>query len=263
MSRRGEHDAPVGSVGSVREALADVAALGPFFAMSDLRPGLPGAAAPGWRSCRALYADPSVLEARIRVVAGALSTTDTRVAASIAFQGLAARLVSPVLGVAAVHRLVPPWSPAGLRWRAVASGPWPLAPPGGPPGHVGEPGLAAAVAATLVGPHLAALVGATRAVASVSDRVLWGNAASALVGATAIVARARPTSARTAAVVLGGLLATGPLAGTGGFGPLGSFRRRSCCLYYRVPGGGICGDCVLAAPGRSGGRASPAAAGGD
>ncbi|MEC4021033.1 (2Fe-2S)-binding protein, partial [Streptomyces sp. H27-D2] len=23
------------------------------------------------------------------------------------------------------------------------------------------------------------------------------------------------------------------------------FVRRSCCLYYRVPGGGMCGDCVL------------------
>ena len=24
------------------------------------------------------------------------------------------------------------------------------------------------------------------------------------------------------------------------------FRRRSCCLFYRIPGGGTCGDCVLA-----------------
>jgi iron complex transport system ATP-binding protein len=23
------------------------------------------------------------------------------------------------------------------------------------------------------------------------------------------------------------------------------YRRTSCCLYYRVPGGGLCGDCVL------------------
>ncbi|MGH3410268.1 MAG: (2Fe-2S)-binding protein [Streptosporangiaceae bacterium] len=26
------------------------------------------------------------------------------------------------------------------------------------------------------------------------------------------------------------------------------FRRHSCCLYYRLPGGGLCGDCALAAP---------------
>ncbi|MEU7551440.1 (2Fe-2S)-binding protein [Streptomyces sp. NPDC044571] len=24
-----------------------------------------------------------------------------------------------------------------------------------------------------------------------------------------------------------------------------AFVRRSCCLYYKVPGGGFCGDCVL------------------
>ena len=24
-----------------------------------------------------------------------------------------------------------------------------------------------------------------------------------------------------------------------------TFRRHSCCLYHRVPGGGLCGDCVL------------------
>ena len=34
---------------------------------------------------------------------------------------------------------------------------------------------------------------------------------------------------------------------------LWTFRRRSCCLYYRVPGGGICGDCVLVDRRRRGG----------
>ncbi|WP_372507037.1 (2Fe-2S)-binding protein [Actinomadura madurae] len=26
----------------------------------------------------------------------------------------------------------------------------------------------------------------------------------------------------------------------------GGFVRNNCCLYYRVPGGGMCGDCGLA-----------------
>ncbi|WP_350325223.1 (2Fe-2S)-binding protein [Streptomyces katrae] len=48
----------------------------------------------------------------------------------------------------------------------------------------------------------------------------------------------------------GALLADGgALAGTGSFvhepGLGVAFVRRSCCLYYRVPGGGLCGDCVL------------------
>jgi hypothetical protein len=53
--------------------------------------------------------------------------------------------------------------------------------------------------------------------------------------------------------VAGRLLAgpSGLLAGTGELRPPRppdrdwSFRRRSCCLYYRVPGGELCGDCVL------------------
>ena len=42
-----------------------------------------------------------------------------------------------------------------------------------------------------------------------------------------------------------------PLAGLGEFveepsHPTGvGFARRTCCLFYRVPGGGTCGDCVL------------------
>ncbi|MEU1022927.1 (2Fe-2S)-binding protein, partial [Streptomyces sp. NPDC005904] len=27
-----------------------------------------------------------------------------------------------------------------------------------------------------------------------------------------------------------------------------AFRRRSCCLYYRCPGGGVCGDCCFERP---------------
>ena len=44
-------------------------------------------------------------------------------------------------------------------------------------------------------------------------------------------------------------LPTGTLTGTG-------FRRRSCCLYYRVPGGGVCGDCCFLRPPRSSPRAA-------
>jgi|GEM_PF-1837329 hypothetical protein len=42
------------------------------------------------------------------------------------------------------------------------------------------------------------------------------------------------------------LLGTGRLRGTGQLTGTGlAFRRRSCCLYYRLPGGGLCGDCCL------------------
>ncbi|WP_203881128.1 (2Fe-2S)-binding protein [Planotetraspora kaengkrachanensis] len=42
------------------------------------------------------------------------------------------------------------------------------------------------------------------------------------------------------------LLDTGDLRDTGVvMGPDLQFRRRSCCLYYRVPGARRCGDCSL------------------
>ncbi|MDQ2708537.1 MAG: (2Fe-2S)-binding protein, partial [Actinomycetota bacterium] len=102
-----------------------------------------------------------------------------------------------------------------------------------------------AVADALVEPHLAALVAATLAVESVSARVLWGNAGSALAAAGRLVAQARPRAAERALGIVEAVLDTGSMVGTGWFEPGWSFRRRSCCLYYRIPGGGVCGDCVL------------------
>ncbi|MDQ2710416.1 MAG: hypothetical protein M3Z25_23600, partial [Actinomycetota bacterium] len=107
----------------VRAALEDVAGFGPFFAASA-NPA--EEVDPTWRPWRVLYGDPEVLAARIDLVAAALGTSDRRVAASIAFQGLAARLVSPIVATAAVHRLVPAWTPDGLHWRPAVTGPWPL-----------------------------------------------------------------------------------------------------------------------------------------
>lgn len=228
----------------VRAALDEVAGLGPFFAASA---DPAEAVDPTWRTCRALYDDPAVLPARIELVAGALGTDDRRVAASIAFQGLAARLVSPVLAVAAVHGLVPAWTPESLHWRLAVTGPWPLwesATDADRPPVEAVPG---AVVDVLVGPHLAALVEATRSAQAVSARVLWGNAASAVVAAGRMVARARPDAERRAADVVGAVLRSAPLVGSGRFESGWAFRRRSCCLYYRVPNGGVCGDCVLGA----------------
>lgn len=82
----------------------------------------------------------------------------------------------------------------------------------------------------------------------VSPKVLRGNAASGLVGALRVLIDRVPSGA--AVELAAALLADGgALAGTGTFlheeGLGVAFVRRSCCLYYRVPGGGLCGDCVL------------------
>lgn len=231
----------------MRRALEDVAALGPFFAVSS-NPA--EEVDPTWTPWRAFYDAPATAAARIDLVARALNTDDRRVAASIALQGLAARLVSPILAVAAAHRLVPRWSPESLHWRPAVSGPWPMwesgtALPCGDGSGPDDAVLTAMVAEVLVEPHLAALIDVTGAAESVSGRVLRGNIASAVAGAGAMIARTRPAAARTCAVIVEGLLRTRLLSDSGRFEGAWSFRRRSCCLYYRIPGGGTCGDCVL------------------
>jgi ferric iron reductase protein FhuF len=81
-----------------------------------------------------------------------------------------------------------------------------------------------------------------RPVMKVADGLMWGNAASALAGTLRVV---RPDLREPVTGLVEELLTREPLAGTGGFVRPGAFLRRSCCLYYRVPPGGFCGDCPL------------------
>jgi len=239
---------PEPTAAEIRAALDDVADIGPFFAVSANPAEVVD---DSWRPLRELYTDPDPLAGRIRQVAEVLGGAEPRVAASITYQGLAARLVSPLLAVVAVHGVLPPWSPDSLHWRPAVTGPLPLWESGPESGR--ESGAAAQelsdlptlVADTLVRPHLEALAEAVRAAVPVSRRTLWGNAASAVVAAGAMVARARPAAGERAEQLVAGLLAAGPLVGAGTLTGSWAFRRRSCCLYYRVPGGGLCGDCVL------------------
>jgi hypothetical protein len=171
-----------------------------------------------------------------------LHTTESRVAASLLFQGLAARLWSPVLGCACAG-LVPDLDPASLRW-------WRASPLGlrtdQPTGWlVAGPAQHAELAArTVLEANLRPLGCALRRRVRISEGLLWGNAASALVGAARI---ADPGGDALRALVMA-LLDREPLRGSAtpvaASGPL-TVRRRSCCLYYRVPGGGLCGDCAL------------------
>jgi hypothetical protein len=212
-------------------ALTDVAQVGPYFSV-DLAPDV--ADDPLWRPFSALC--DRALPDQIATVRTRLGTGEPRVAASLFFQGVASRLWSPVLATAAFHGLVPDLD--RLYWRAASPGPVLLAVPGVSP----LPADAATLHTVVVERHLRPLVTAIREVTPVAGGLLWGNAASALTGALAVLAWSRPAAAGRALVEE--LLALPPLEGTGVLGPMG-FRRRSCCLYYRVPGGGMCGDCGL------------------
>ncbi|MEV5749467.1 (2Fe-2S)-binding protein [Actinoallomurus sp. NPDC052308] len=217
------------------DALADVARVGPYFAV-DTDPGIPDH--PLWRPLTALYGP--ALPDQVAAVRLRLGTTEDRVAASLFFQGVAGRLWSPALASAVLHGRVPELDPARTYWRAASPGPVLLAAPGAP--------ALAADAATLrrviVDDHLVPLVSAVRAVTPVAEGLLWGNAASALMGALTVLTMAGPAHSGIAVRLVDELLGAAPLRGTGDRGPHG-FRRRSCCLYYRVPGGSECADCAL------------------
>lgn len=215
--------------------LADVARVGMYFAV-DTDPDVAGH--PLWRAFTELRGP--VLADQIANVRARLGTDEPRVAASLLFQGIAGRLWSPVLAAAALHGLAPDLEPARTYWRAASPGPVLLAAPTPDPTGADAASLYRVVAER----HLVPLVEAVRAVTPVAVGLLWGNAASALAGALTVLARTRPEAAGPARRLATELLGMGPLAGTGTLGPFG-FRRRSCCLYYRVPGGGLCADCAL------------------
>ncbi len=172
-----------------------------------------------------------------------LRTDERRVAVSLLFQGIAARLWSPVLGCAPAG-IVPDLDPEHLRWwRASPLGLGTSQPGGWAVADAAE--HAEHAARTVVQANLAPLAAALQSSVPIADGLLWGNAASALVGAAQVA-----DGDVTRALVVE-LLTRAPLRDTTttlGGAPL-TVRRRSCCLYYRTPGGGLCGDCALhAAP---------------
>ncbi|WP_405593346.1 (2Fe-2S)-binding protein [Streptomyces sp. NBC_01092] len=236
--------------------LAALRPLGGFFVLSAA-----GEAPRPAATLAQAYAEPGPAEPRdplafrVRKVADALRAPEPRIAASVAQQGLAARLWSVTLGCAALYGAVPDLDPRLLRWDPDAGAPDDL--------WLAEvrprPADASTVTDVVLHGHLEPLTAALRSRYRVADGLLWGNAGSALAGAarqldqwarahgrTDVAARAHALTVQLFTHPL--LAGTGTLHGT-------AFRRRSCCLYYRVPGGGVCGDCCFTRAPRSSPRA--------
>ena len=212
--------------------LRSLAQFGAFFAVGPLD------GRDGWRPLRGLL-DGETLDERVARVRAALSASaggevELRVAASTMSLGLFARLVSPALGAAALQLRLPRPTLDSIWWRAVDSGPWLLALTG-PRTQVSPAGVLTEVLEP-VAEYIGRRYGLSRL-------ILRGNAASAVFGAVNVIRSVRidllPTARDLAAALL-----SGPLSGTGQLHRQ-RFVRFSCCLYYRVPGGGYCGDCVL------------------
>ncbi|MEU3344769.1 (2Fe-2S)-binding protein [Streptomyces sp. NPDC006700] len=193
--------------------------------------------------------DPAThpLVVRVRRVADGIGAPEARVAASVAHQALAARLWSAALGCAVLYGRLPDLDARLVRWD----------PEGSVPDDLwltevrARPADPETVADVVLHGHLEPLAAALRARYRLAPGLLRGNAASALAAAARLLENQSRVGGRTAAgdharELAAVLLAHPLLAGAGTLTGSGRrFRRRSCCLYYRVPGGGLCGDCCF------------------
>lgn len=184
-----------------------------------------------------------------------LGTAERRVAASMVVLGYSARLVGPSVAVLLREAILLDLRPAQVRYSYAPERGFRLAVPR-PAGRRGPPAaLRQRWCHDVVHGHLGSVVAAVRSVVPVAAGLLWGNVASGVAGAVRAIAAsgAVPLTACHDAGV--SMLECGPLRSAGRLwvedGQL-RFLRRSCCLFYRLDGGGMCGDCPL--PTRAGAR---------
>lgn len=240
-----------------RVDLRELSSIGGFFAVRSVAPtggtkATATGAARGTPLARIYSGDDSLLTLRVDSVQARLAVPERRVAASIAQLGLAARLWSIALGAAALYGEFPSLAPERLHWAPDRGAPddlWLLG-PSRPDAPQTVPGTPAHIREEVQYTHLVPLAEAFRRDTPISRRLLWGNAGSALAGALRQIdgwarRQGRLEVAERAAALADELLSDPDLAGTVR-GP--SMRRGTCCLYYRAPGGGLCGDCVFDHP---------------
>jgi iron complex transport system ATP-binding protein len=232
---------PVGSARCAPDAvttaaLAKLAEVNGYFAVGT------GSVDGDWRSLRQLYTDRDLLDGIVKRVQARMSGAERRVAASSVFFGLAARLSSVGIGAVVGHRLLPELAADELLFREV-DGQIEL--------HIERPvgwqgdELAPLLADMILDAHLSPLTDALHRLGPISSELLRGNAASALLGAAGVYDRHQATDSTGPAWQLARSLCDDQrLHGAIKFDGR-SYRRTSCCLFYRTPGGGLCGDCAL------------------
>jgi hypothetical protein len=215
---------------NISAELSEVASHGGFFALTV------GGDAMGWHAVSQSYADGYA--DLIEVAVKRYGSTETRIGASLVHLSHATRLWSPVLACALGHGVIPDLKDLQ---RADDGAQLRLPKPIGE--AVGTPS-AGLLYRIVVQHHMERLEAGLRVKLAVG--LLSGNIASALVGASRALLSARPDLRQPIIGITDSLLNTGRLAETGVItgGDLG-FRRTSCCLFYRLPNAGKCGDCPL------------------
>jgi iron complex transport system ATP-binding protein len=235
MSRRFSAP-PEPSTADLTAVLADIAQINAYFAVGT------GPVDNGWCSVHQLYTDRDLLGGIVERVQARLDAAEPRVAASIFFLGFAARLWSIGIGAVAGHRLLPALDADELLFREFG---------GQIALHIARPtawrgdDLESRLADAVLDAHLTPLSTALHQLTNVSPELLRGNAASALLGAAREYDRHRAGASPGPGWQLAHrLCADERLVNTICFND-DDYRRSSCCLYYRTPRGGLCGDCVF------------------
>jgi hypothetical protein len=219
----------------------DLTAFGPFFGVEVHATGqtLP----PPWQPMTTLIGDHGVLPQRVQAVRTALAQRarsqpddiEIRVAASVTHLGLIARLLAPAIGAIILGSGPISLSLDELWWQNDLGRPYPLSVTPNP-----------ATQAPAMGPAVEAVTVAIADRYRISEHVLWGNVGSATNSAAGLISAVRPDLTGTAHAVADSILAD-PRIEDGAVRAGPHFRRRSCCLIYRVANdrAAICGDCIL------------------
>ncbi|HKR68534.1 MAG TPA: hypothetical protein VJT16_06825 [Streptosporangiaceae bacterium] len=228
--------------------LADIAKIGPYFELtSDRTPE-----GTGWLAARTLIDDEACLSRLIDDVAARLRTRRRWIAASVFYQGWAARLTSIYAASAALCGAVPELSSSIVSFRPRQAGPVAL--------NI-EPLRSVSPAAgwrLLREDHLGPLETAVRDQVRIGEYVLRGNLASALAGALTMVSAQcdqplgsllrRDWAQPSDLSVSGRWLRT----------PDGiRYARATCCGFDQLADGSRCGDCSLNWPGGRTSRRGP------
>jgi ferric iron reductase protein FhuF len=235
-------------------ALRSAAALGPYFSVELAVDG------PDWLELTTLADDPARLHERVATTRRLLAessgrmfeTVDERATASIYFLGLSARLVSPALGAAVVTGSLPLLAMNSVHWRPTDVGPIPIAMTGNQTREASTVDeLADLLYSDVVSTTVTPVAVAVQREFRLSPKVVWGNVTSSIAGAAKMLGLTRPDLAERSTELADRLLQRGLLTGTGHYVRVGpdrperQFVRNNCCLFYRIPGGGTCADCVL------------------
>jgi hypothetical protein len=214
---------------------------------------------PGWLTPAAVL---DRLDELIGRVAAAYRTDDAAVAGTFFLNGYARAAIGVALVTLATERRVPDVAPGNVALFFPPSGiareialvtpsfaALPDDPADGHPGAIVVPDVEALrgwLRDRFVGGHIGALVEPLRARTRRGPRAIWATASDMCSGALAILAQESGSSEALDAEVRAFLSNCAPLVEAT---PLSAgWRRRTCCLAYRLPGYGLCSSCPCLEP---------------